>query len=406
MAGPLEGYRIVDISSVVSGPLATMMLADQGADVVKIESTDIGDTTRAALNYRAGMAALFANCNRGKRSIALDLKDPRGREIVLELVRGADVFVENWRPGTADRLGLGEEDLRRENPDLIYASISGYGPEGPYRNQRVYDQIIQAQVGMIGAQRNPENGTIDLVRNIISDKATSYTVAQAITAALLARERARRHEQGNHGKARGQHINISMLDSTLAFFWPDGMMQHTMTGDGIQQPFSVTESNRLWKTSDGHVVTLFQSRDEIRGLAAALEHPEWAKDDIFLDNAKRFHPDNLPRVTETIQAAMMAHTTEEIVRRFTAEDVPVAPVIEREDVYDHLQRMEASSVIDRDSPAFGAYRQARPGAAFSDTQPDTARHAPLLGEHCDEILEELGYTPKRVAELRADSIIL
>lgn len=396
MAGPLDGYRVIDASSVVSGPLATMMLADQGADVIKVEAMDVGDPMRAAINYRAGMAALYANCNRGKRSIALNLKDPRGMKIVHELVRGADIFVENWRPGAAERLGLGEDDLRRERPDLIYASITGYGTKGPYRDQRVYDQVIQAGVGMIGAQRNPETGNIDLVRNIIADKATSYTVAQAITAALLARERG----QG------GQRIDISMLDSTLAFFWPDGMMEHTMTGEGVKQPFSVTNLNRLWQTSDGYVVSMFQSRAEVRGLAKALEHPEWGEDETFLDNAKRMHPDNLPRVNASVEAAMMAYTTDEVVRRLTAEDVPVAPVLELEEVFDNPQLLAMESIVDRESPIYGTYRQARPGARFAATQEETVRHPPLLGEHGEEILGELGYPAKQIAELRTEAVMM
>lgn len=396
MTGPLDGYRVIDSSSVVSGPLATMMLADQGADVIKVENIHGGDPTRAAINHRDGMTGLYANCNRGKRSIALDLKDPRGVEIVRDLVRKADVFVENWRPGAAERLGLGESDLGRERADLIYASITGYGTKGPYRDQRVYDQVIQAGVGMIGAQRNPDTGNMDLVRNIIADKATSYTVAQAITAALLARER-------GHG---GQRLDISMLDSTLAFFWPDGMMQYTMTGEGVEQPFSVTELNRLWKTSDGYVVSMFQSRAEVKGLAKALEHHEWGEDETFLDNAKRIHPDNLPRVNETVEAAMMTYTTDEVVRRLTAEDVPVAAVIEREDVFDNPQLLAMESIIDCESLVFGSYRQTRPGARFSGNQQGTVAHPPLLGEHGDEILAELGYDTERVAELRGEAVIV
>ncbi len=178
-----------------------------------------------------------------------------------------------------------------------------------------------------------------------------------------------------------------------------------LNGDDIQQPFSVTQSNRLWQTSDGYVVSVFQSRAEIKGLAAALEHPEWGEDEIFLDNAMRFHPDNLQRVTESIQTAMMAYSTAEIVQRFTAEDVPVAPVIEREDVYDNVQAMETSSIIERDSPTFGPYRQARPGAQFSITQQKAYRHPPLLGEHADEILAELGYAADRIADLRDKAVI-
>jgi crotonobetainyl-CoA:carnitine CoA-transferase CaiB-like acyl-CoA transferase len=395
MKGPLDGYRVIDMSSVVSGPLATMMLSDQGAEVIKVETIGAGDTMRTAVNYRAGMSALFANCNRGKRSIALNLKDPRGRAIVLELIRDADVFVENWRPGAADRLGLGDTDLRAEQPDLIYTSITGYGTEGPYRDQRVYDPVIQAYVGMIAAQRNPETASMDLVRNIVADKATSYTVVQAITAALLARER-------GHG---GQHIDVSMLNSTLAFFWPDGMMEYTMTGANVEQPFTVSDMNRLWSTSDGHVIAFFQSRAEMKALAVALEHPEWIEDETFMDNVKRFHPDNLTRVYQTIQAVMGDLTTAEIVRRLIAEDVPVAPVLEQAEVFSDPQILAMGSVIDRHSTRYGSYRQARAGAHFSKSVHREHRHPPLLGEHGDEILSELGYSAERISRLHADQVV-
>ena len=147
MAGPLAGIRIIDTSAILSGPLATMMLADQGAEVIKIEPPGVGDLMRAGAFARGGLCSFFANANRGKRSIVLDLTKPRGRELLLSLVRDADVFVQNFRPGAVERLGIAEPDLRQVKPDLVYASISGYGPTGPYRDRRVYDPIIQGLTG-------------------------------------------------------------------------------------------------------------------------------------------------------------------------------------------------------------------------------------------------------------------
>lgn len=309
MKGPLDGIRVVDVSAVVSGPLATMMLADQGADVVKVEPIESGDVTRLPINHRAGMSALYANCNRGKRSIALDLKDPAGHAIVLDLVKQADVFVENWRPGAADRLGLGETALRQLNADLIYTSISGYGTSGPYRDRRVYDPVIQAYTGMIENQRNLDSGEIDLVRNIVADKGTAYTVAQAVTAALFARERG----------AAGQRIDVPMIDATLAFFWPDGMMMQTMQGEDVAQPICMADVYRVWETADGHVIAFFQSTSELTGLARALDRPDWLDDENFVDIAKRLHPDNIERMTEEVKVVMRAFTTDEIVERFNRE---------------------------------------------------------------------------------------
>ena len=395
MSGPLEGIRIVDVSAIVSGPLAAMMLADQGADVVKVEPVELGDATRLPVNYRAGMSALFANCNRGKRAMALDLKAPAGREIVLDLVKQADVFIENWRPGAAERLGLGEDVLRKLNQNLIYTSISGYGTSGPYRDRRVYDPVIQAYTGMIENQRNLDTGEVDLVRNIVADKATAYTVTQAVVAALFARERG----------AGGQRIDVAMLDATLAFFWPDGMMMHTLLGDGVQQPICMADVYRVWKTSDGDVIAFFQSTAELTGLAHALDRPDWLDDENFTDIAKRLHPDNIERMTQEVKDAIARFTTDEILERFNREEVPVAPVLSRSDVADDPQVKVNQSIFERDHPVYGRYRQARPAPHFSRTPTEAGRDAPLHGEHTVEVLREIGYDDAKIEALRTNGVI-
>ncbi len=395
MSGPLEGIRIVDVSAIVSGPLAAMMLADQGADVVKVEPIELGDATRLPVNYRAGMSALFANCNRGKRAIALDLKATAGREIVLDLVKQADVFIENWRPGAAERLGLGEHVLRELNQNLIYTSISGYGTSGPYSDRRVYDPVIQAYTGMIENQRNLDTGEIDLVRNIVADKATAYTVTQAVVAALFARERG----------SGGQRIDVAMLDATLAFFWPDGMMMHTLLGDGVEQPICMADVYRVWKTSDGDVIAFFQSTAELTGLAHALDRPDWLDDENFTDIAKRLHPDNIERMTQEVKDAIARFTTDEILERFNREEVPVAPVLSRSDVADDPQVKVNQSIFERDHPVYGRYRQARPAPHFSRTPTEAGRDAPLHAEHTVEVLREIGYDDAKIEALRTSGVI-
>src|SRR5262245_61355653 len=280
MPGPLAGIQILDISAVLSGPLATMILADQGADVIKVESPGFGDVMRLGLNRRRGMAAFFANANRGKRSLVLDLRRPRGREILLELAGRADVFVQNYRPGAVERLGIGEADLRALNPGLIYVSISGYGDAGPYRNRRVYDPIIQGLTGHVAVQQNPALPFRDPVRNVVAAKASAYTAAEAISAALFARERG----------AGGQHVRIPMLDASLAFFWPDGMMRHTMLGDGVLGGPTLYELYRLWETADGHLIWFATSDSEFHGLFRAVGHPEWCQGERFADARARSNP--------------------------------------------------------------------------------------------------------------------
>ncbi len=314
MAGPLEGVRVVDVSAVVSGPLATMMLADQGAEVVKVEPPT-GDVMRLPLNSRGGMSAFFANCNRGKRSIAIDLKQQRGRELVLELAKRADVFVQNWRPGAAARLGLGETELRALKPDLIYASVSGYGDSGPYHDRPVYDPIIQGLTGHVAIQENPDVPIKDLVRNIVADKSSAYTLAQAITAALFARERG----------AGGQSVYVPMIDASLAFFWPDGMMKHTLLGDGVAFQGALYEIYRIWQTADGHLIYFNASPKETHGLYRALGHPEWIEDERF-NGVNSVMPENREILGRLILAELEKRKTEDLVQSMVAEDVPVGPV--------------------------------------------------------------------------------
>ena len=206
MPGPLHGYRVIDLTSMISGPLGTMMLADQGADVIKVEAPG-GDHTRAGANRRNGFSASFLNNNRGKRSVVLDLKAPGGLQTLLRLTTGADVFVQNFRPGVADRIGIGEAAIRAVAPKVVYVSISGFGEQGPYAGKPVYDPLVQAMSGLATVQAGSDEARPRLVRTIVPDKLTGVVASQAITAALLARART----------GEGQHIRLSMLGAVVAF---------------------------------------------------------------------------------------------------------------------------------------------------------------------------------------------
>ena len=393
MAGPLAGFKVVDVSAVVSGPLAAMMLADQGAEVIKVEPAVIGDVTRLPFNARAGMTGLYANCNRGKRSIVVDVRKPPGRQIILDLVAEADVFIQNWRPGAAERLGLGDADLRFVNPNLIYASVSGYGDTGPYADQRVYDPVIQAYTGMIAAQKAPTTGDFDLVRNIVADKVSSYTLLQAITAALLARERG----------AGGQFLHVPMLDATLAFFWPDGMMHKTMTGDGVELPVSLSDLYRVYKTADGHVIAFAQSPAELTGLAKGLDRADWLDEPNFTSVTE--HLKDFAAFTDRVEAAMSKFTTEEILRRFTEHEVPVAPILSHDEVFDDPQIKHNDAVVEAEHPVYGTYRQAGQPVQFSVTTTEPTRQPALHGEHTQEVLSELGYSAEAIRALREVAVI-
>ena len=240
--GPLSGYRIIDVTQMLSGPMATMILGDQGADVIKVEPPGIGDLTRAMGAGKRGIPPTFAVINRNKRSIAIDLKDHRGLAVLKHLVTGADVFVQNFRPGRAERMGIGERELRRIKADLIYVSISGFGEKGPYVEKRVYDPVIQALSGLAAIQTDYKTGRPQMMRLIIPDKVTALTAAQAITAALLARERS----------GEGQHVRLAMLDAVIAFLWPEGMARHTFISSGLQ-PARPDSRDLIFETANGYI---------------------------------------------------------------------------------------------------------------------------------------------------------
>ncbi|MGH0030832.1 MAG: CaiB/BaiF CoA transferase family protein [Myxococcota bacterium] len=394
MPGPLEGVKVVDVSAVVSGPLAAMILADQGASVVKIEPLGLGDIMRQNLNQRGGMTSFFANCNRGKRSVAVDLKQERGVALVKELVRDADVFIQNWRPGAAERLGLGEDALRALNPGLVYTSVSGYGPSGPYHDRPVYDPIIQGLTGHVAIQESPDFPIKDLVRNIVADKSSAYTAAQAITAALFARERG----------AGGQNIHVPMIDASLAFFWPDGMMKHTLLGDGVQNPGALYEVYRIWPTADGHLIYFAASPKELQALYRALGHPEWSEDERFIVPGYLL-PENREMVGRLIMGEIEKRTTADLVQAMVKEGVPVGPVHSIESMLEDPQITHNDRVYEEEHPAYGRFRGVKPAARFSATPQQAGAAPPLLGEHTDEVLAELGYDADATRKLREAGVV-
>ncbi len=394
MAGPLAGVRIIEVGEVISAPLGVMMLAEQGADVIKVEPPGHGEESRQLSNYRAGMAGLYANCNHGKRSIGIDLKTAEGRELLYTLVRDADVFVQNWRPGAAERLRVAEPDLRRINERLVYASVTGYGDDGPYAGRRGYDPIFQALTGWVAAQLNPEVPIPDLVRNAIVDKATAYTLAQAITAALFARERG----------APGQHVRVSMLDAGLVFFWPDGMLRHTLVGDDVENPMVPGERYQLTPTRDGQLVVWAGTAEQMRGTLRAV-----GRDDLAGSPGQRgramLRPENMRERTEAVALGLAKLGTEEAYRRLLECEVPAAPILDHPQVLVDPQIAHNGTVVEAIHPVYGRYRRTRAAARFSQTIPAPTPPAALYGEHGDAILAELGLAADGIAGLRARGVV-
>ena len=389
MPGPLQGIRIIEVSEVISAPLGVMVLAEQGADVIKVEPPRYGEESRQLANYRAGMASLYLNCNHGKRSIGLNLKSEEGLAILYDLVKDADVFVQNWRPGAAERLKVAEEDLRKINPNIVYATITGFGDDGPYADRRGYDPIFQTLTGYVGAQINPEIPVPDLVRNALVDKATSYTLAQAITAALFARERG----------APGQHIRVSMLDVGLAFFWPDGMLRHSLVGDDVENYVVPGERYQLMPTADGQIIIWAGTAGQMRGSLRAVGRDELA-DDPKQRGVEMISDENTAIRAEAVANGLAKLKTAVAYDEMVEHEVPAAPVLGLEDVLVDPQITHNGTLIEATHPVYGRYRRVRPAARFSQTQEPTTAPAPLYAADSESVLDELDMPKAERARLR------
>lgn len=388
--GALAGFRIIDVSQVISGPVCTRILADQGADVVKVEPVG-GDLTRGLGGGGRGMSPVFATSNRNKRSLAIDLKNEAGVQAVKRLVADADVFVQNFRPGAAERLGIGAGDLRALNPRLVYVSISGFGEKGPFANKRVYDPVIQALSGLTAIQGG--SGKPAMMRLIVPDKVTALTAAQAITAALLARERT----------GEGQHVRLAMLDAVVSFLWPEGMAYHTFIGEdtaGLKPP---DRRELVFETRDGFMIVGTVAHREWVAFCQATERTDLLEDERFRSAAGmvKYAEARLDLMAEVLET----RTTGEWLERFDRAQVPCAPVLTRDELPTHPQIIENELVVESTHPIAGRMRQARPPERMEGSPSSLRLPAPGLGQHSDEVLAEAGYDAAEIAALRDAGVV-
>jgi crotonobetainyl-CoA:carnitine CoA-transferase CaiB-like acyl-CoA transferase len=393
MPGPLSGFRIVDVTQMISGPMATMILADQGADVIKVEPPGTGDLTRALAGRRHSISPTFAVVNRNKRSIVIDLKQLRGVELLKRLVEGADLFVQNFRPGVAERMGIGAAALQAVKPDLVYVSISGFGENGPYVHKRTYDPVIQALSGLASIQADRHSGRPQMLRVIVPDKVTALTAAQAMTAALLARERTR----------TGQHVKLAMLDAVVAFIWPESMAAYTFAGThkAITRPPNTRDL--VFQTADGYITCGAVSDSEWEGLCGALERPEWLQDERFKTPAGRVrYADARLELTAEV---LRTRSSADWLARLDAQQVPCAPILTRDELLSDPQIAANHLIVEGIHPNGGPMLQPRAAARFDGTPAELRSFAPTLGQHTGEVLRESGLGDREIRALHDGGVI-
>tara|TARA_B110000483_G_scaffold3531_1_gene4197 strand:- start:3194 stop:4393 length:1200 start_codon:yes stop_codon:yes gene_type:complete len=382
--GPLTGIKVIDLTAMVSGPVATMMLGDQGADVIKIEPLS-GELMRSVGAPNNGMTTSFLCSNRSKRSLTINLKDIEGIKIIKKLIKNADVIVQNFRPGTMKRMGLSYEEVKKINSNIIYTSISGFGDKGPYSKQRVYDPVIQALSGLADIQRDQETKFPKMVRTIIPDKTTGMAAAQAISSALFYRER--------YGK--GQHIKLAMLDVMIAYLWPEGSSSLSFVGKESDPSSGQMGLDLVFETNDNKFITAGAVTDkEWLGMCNAFDRKDLLVDPRFNTPRSRF--DNKTERRLIIAQEIKKHKANDILQKLATNEVPSAPILNREELIENEQVLQNKIIEFHDSNIFGKIRSPRPAPIYSESPLSGEQLAPLLGENSIEILKELNYSDDEI----------
>jgi len=392
--GPLRGIKVLDFSIALTGPYATALMADQGAHVVKVERPGIGDIARWVGVSVNGMSAFFLVCNRGKQSIVLDFAQPEAVEIALQLAAESDVIVENFRPGVMERIGLGYDAVRAVNPDVIYASLSGFGSEGPYRDRSAYDTAIQAYGGFAANQSDPDDGMPVFLRQTAADKVTSLFACQAITAALFARA---------NGDG-GQHVELSMTDAVVSFLWADAAGNEVLLDADGSQNSSFTKGFRPMQFEDGWGIVVPTSDHDFAGMCKALDVPGFDDPRIATVQERVKHRDVLEPIMDMCYAQAANLTQAEATVRFDRERVPYSMILTPDELTRDPHAVAIGLFVEDEHPVVGRTRVPRHPTRFRGT-PATLRNAtPALGEHTDEVLASLGMGD-RVTELRERGVV-
>tara|TARA_B100000945_G_scaffold115455_1_gene91689 strand:- start:363 stop:1562 length:1200 start_codon:yes stop_codon:yes gene_type:complete len=390
--GPLSGITVIDLTAMISGPVCTMMLGDQGADVIKIEPLT-GELTRKVGASKNGMTTSFLCANRSKRSLTLNLKDPKGITVLKKLITKADVLVQNFRPGAMKRMGLSYEEVQKLNKEIIYTSISGFGEKGPYSNQRVYDPVIQALSGLADIQRDQKTNFPKMVRTIIPDKTTGMAAAQAISSALFYKER----------YGTGQHIKLAMLDVMVAYLWPEGSASLSFVGEEGDPSKGQMGLDLVFQTKDNKYITAGAVTDkEWLGMCNAFDRKDLLSDPRF--NTPRARFDNKTERRLLIADEIKKHNSINILTKLHENEVPSAPILSRTELLENEQIIENNIIEFHDSKFFGNIRSPRPAPIYSDSPINGKQLAPLLGQNSIEILKEIDYKDQEIENLLQEKV--
>jgi len=391
---PLEGLLVVDLTRALAGPYCTMMLADLGARVVKIESPEGGDDTRGwGPPFLGGESAYFLSVNRNKESVTLNLKHPEGIEVLHRLLGRADVLVENFRPGVMDRLGLGYRELHERYPRLVYCSISGFGQDGPYREKPAYDLILQGMGGIMGITGEEEGPPVK-VGVAIADIAAGMFAAYGILAALWARERT----------GRGQLVDVALLDGQVAWL-TYAASNYFATGEDPRRMGSAHPNlapYQAFRTRDGYLNVAVGSEAIWQRFCEVVE-PSLRDDPRFRTNADRVR--NRSSLVQLLEARFREKTTAEWQELLDRAGVPNGPIYRISEVFADPQTLHRQMKVTLEHPTAGKVTVTGVPVKFSDTPGAVRTPPPLLGQHTEAVLAELGYSPEDVARLRAEGTL-